>query len=143
MIVEPQMMELRFGDEPLRPRFDLELSPDGGTQVRVLSSFQRSGDPRKFTTAHGAWFEGSPGWYLDPQEGVARPLDRRVSSAAIHRLTRAPFIHEAIERLPALIAQGLPQASPSRSAPSFRTCPRSPTWSISSPPSACARAARW
>jgi superfamily II DNA or RNA helicase len=110
VIVEPQMMELRFGDEPLRPRFDLELSPDGG-QVLVKSSFQRSGDPRKFTTAHGAWFEGSPGWFLDPQEGVARPLDRRVSSAAIHRLTRAPFIHEAVERLPALIAQGLPRVA--------------------------------
>ena len=27
VIVEPQMMELRFGDEPLRPRFDLELGP--------------------------------------------------------------------------------------------------------------------
>ena len=110
VIVEPQMMELRFGDEPLRPRFDLELSADGA-QVLVKSSFQRSGDPRKFTTAHGAWFEGSPGWFLDPQEGVARPLDRRVSSAAIHRLTRAPFIHEAIERLPALIAQGLPKVA--------------------------------
>ena len=110
VIVEPQMMELRFGDEPLRPRFDLELSPDGA-QVLVKSSFQRSGDPRKFTTAHGAWFEGSPGWFLDPQEGVARPLDRRVSSAAIHRLTRAPFIHEPIERLPVLIAQGLPKVA--------------------------------
>ena len=29
VILEPQMMELRFGDEPLRPRFDLELGPDG------------------------------------------------------------------------------------------------------------------
>jgi hypothetical protein len=42
VILEPQMMELRFGDEPLRPRFDLELSQDG-TQVLVKSSFQRPG----------------------------------------------------------------------------------------------------
>ena len=110
VIVEPQMMELRFGDEPLRPRFDLELSPDG-TQILVKSCFVRPGDPRKFTTAQGAWFEGSPGWYIDPQEGVARPIDRRVAPAAIRRLLRAPFIHEPIEALPQLIAQGLPKVA--------------------------------
>ena len=110
VIVEPQMMELRFGDEPLRPRFDLELSPDG-TQILVKSCFVRPGDPRRFTTAQGAWFEGSPGWYLDAQEGVARPIDRRVAPAAIRRLLRAPFIHEPIESLPQLIAQGLPKVA--------------------------------
>ncbi len=110
VIVEPQMMELRFGDEPLRPRFDLELSQDG-TQILVKSSFQRPGDPRKFTTAQGAWFEGSPGWYVDPQDGVARPIDRRVSPTSIRRLVRAPFIHESIDRLPQLIAQGLPKVA--------------------------------
>jgi superfamily II DNA or RNA helicase len=110
VIVEPQMMELRFGDEPLRPRFDLELSSDG-TQILVKSSFSRPGDPRKFTTGQGAWFEGSPGWYLDAQEGVARPVDRRVAPASIRRLLRAPFIHEPIESLPQLIAQGLPKVA--------------------------------
>jgi len=110
VILEPQMMELRFGDEPLRPRFDLELSPDG-TQILVRSCFSRPGDPRRFTTAQGAWFEGSPGWYLDPQEGVARPIDRRVAPASIRRLLRAPFIHEPIESLPQLIAQGLPKVA--------------------------------
>ena len=110
VIVEPQMMELRFGDEPLRPRFDLELSQDA-QQVVVKSSFQRPGDPRKFTMAQGAWFEGNPGWYVDAQEGVARPIDRRVSPAAIRRLSRAPFIHEPIESLPQLIAQGLPKVA--------------------------------
>src|SRR5262249_54862232 len=82
VIVEPQMMELRFGEESLRPRFDLELSSDGG-QVLVKSSFMRPGDPRKFTMAQGAWFEGSPGWHVDPQEGVARPIDRRVSPSSV------------------------------------------------------------
>jgi superfamily II DNA or RNA helicase len=110
VIVEPQMMELRFGDEPMRPRFDLELSQDG-TQVVVKSSFQRPGDPRKFTTAQGAWFEGNPGWYVDAQEGVARPIDRRVSPASLRRLVRAPFIHESIDTLPQLIAQGLPKVA--------------------------------
>ena len=110
VIVEPQMMELRFGDEPLRPRFDLELSHDG-TQILVRASFQRQGDPRKFTTTSGAWFEGSPGWYVDAQEGWARPVERRVSPAAIRRLVRMPFISEPVERLPDLIMQGLPKVA--------------------------------
>ncbi|MDP9033727.1 MAG: DEAD/DEAH box helicase [Myxococcota bacterium] len=110
VIVEPQMMELRFGDEPLRPRFDLELSADG-SQILVRTSFQRQGDPRRFTTASGAWFEGSPGWYVDAQEGWARPIDRRVSPAAIRRLLRMSVIAEPVERLPDLVMQGLPKVA--------------------------------
>ncbi|MFO0678917.1 MAG: SNF2-related protein [Polyangiaceae bacterium] len=110
VIVEPQMMELRFGDEALKPRFDLDLTQDG-TQLVVKSSFQRAGDPRKFTTSQGAWFEGSPGWFVDAQEGVARPIDRRVSPAAVRRLARSPQIHESIEKLPQLISQGLPKVA--------------------------------
>lgn len=110
VIVEPQMMELRFGDEPLRPRFDLELSQDG-TQIVVKSSFQRQGDPRRFTTTSGAWFEGSPGWYVDAQEGWARPIDRRVSPAGVRRLLRLPAITEPVERLPELVMQGLPKVA--------------------------------
>jgi superfamily II DNA or RNA helicase len=110
VIVEPQMMELRFGDEPLRPKFDLELSPDGATIV-VRTSFQRQGDPRRFTTTSGAWFEGSPGWYVDAQEGWARPIDRRVSPAAVKRLLRLPVITEPVERLPELVMHGLPKVA--------------------------------
>ncbi len=110
VIVEPQMMELRFGDEPLRPRFDLELTPDG-SQIVVRTSFQRQGDPRKFTTSSGAWFEGSPGWYVDAQEGWARPLDRRVSPAAVRRLLRMPVISEPVESLPDMVMQGLPKVA--------------------------------
>ena len=110
VIVEPQMMELRFGDEPLRPRFDLELSQDG-TQIVVKSSFQRHGDPRRFTTASGAWFEGSPGWYVDPQEGWARPIDRRVSPAGLRRMFRMPALTEPVEKLPELVMQGLPKVA--------------------------------
>jgi superfamily II DNA or RNA helicase len=110
VIVEPQMMELRFGDEPLRPRFDLELSQDS-TQILVRTSFQRQGDSRKFTMTSGAWFEGSPGWYVDAQEGWARPIDRRASPAAIRRLLRLPIIAEPVERLPDLVMQGLPKVA--------------------------------
>jgi superfamily II DNA or RNA helicase len=110
VIVEPQMMELRFGDEPLRPRFDLELSSDGG-QIVVKTSFQRQGDPRRFTTTSGAWFEGSPGWYVDAQEGWARPIDRRVSPAAVRRLLRLPVITEPVDRLSDLVMHGLPKVA--------------------------------
>jgi superfamily II DNA or RNA helicase len=110
VIVEPQMMELRFGDEPLRPRFDLELSPEG-SQILVRASFQRPGDPRKFTLTSGAWFEGSPGFYVDAQEGWARPIDRRVSPAAMRRLLRMPVISEPVDTLPDLIMQGLPKVA--------------------------------
>ncbi len=108
VILEPQMMDLRFGDEPLRPKFDLDLSPDG-RHVIVKSSFMRQGDPRKFTTATGGWFEGSPGWYIDLSDGVARPIDRRVAPSSIRRLLRAPFIHEPVQNLAALVAHGLPK----------------------------------
>lgn len=110
VILEPQMMELRFGDEALKPRFDLELSQDGA-QVVVKSSFSRPGDPRKFTLNQGSWFEGSPGWHVDTQDGVARPIDRRVSPSSVRRLARSPSIHESIDRLPTLIAQGLPRVA--------------------------------
>ena len=110
VILEPQMMELRFGDEPLRPRFDLELGPDG-TTVLVKTTFQRAGDPRKFTLNQGGWFEGSPGWHVDAQEGWARPIDRRVSPGSIRRLMRTAYISESIDNLPSLIAQGLPRVA--------------------------------
>jgi hypothetical protein len=59
----------------------------------------------------GAWFEGSPGWYVDAQEGWARPIDRRVSPAGIRRLLRQPSIAEPVDRLPDLIMQGLPKVA--------------------------------
>jgi superfamily II DNA or RNA helicase len=110
VIVEPQMMELRFGDEPLRLRFDLELSQDG-TQILVRTAFQRQGDPRRFTMNSGAWFEGSPGWYVDAQEGWARPIDRRLSPAAMRRLLRMSVISEPVEKLAELLMQGLPKVA--------------------------------
>ncbi len=108
VVLEPQMMELRFSDDALRPRFDLELAQDG-QQVTVKSAFYRPGDARKFTMAQGGWFEGSPGWYIDLQEGTARPIDRRVSPAAMRRIMRAPFINAPTTDLAQLISQGLPR----------------------------------
>jgi len=109
IILEPQMMELRYNDDPLRCGFELSLSDDGQF-VNVKSFFTRANDARKFTTAQNAWFEGSPGWMVD-HEGFARPVDKRVSPASLRRLIRQPVIHEPIDRLPQLIAQGLPRVA--------------------------------
>ena len=116
VILEPQMMELRYNDEPLRASFELELSQDGQS-VLVKTFFTRSSETaggvreaRKFLASQGAWFEGSPGWHVDV-EGFARPLDKRVSPASLRRLIRQPVIHEPIDRLPQLIAQGLPRVA--------------------------------
>jgi len=109
VILEPQMMELRYNDDPLRAHFELELSQDGAFVI-VKTFFTRAGDPRKFLASQGAWFEGSPGWHIDV-EGFARPLDKRVSPASLRRLIRQPVIHEPIDNLPLLIAQGLPKVA--------------------------------
>jgi superfamily II DNA or RNA helicase len=109
VILEPQMMELRYQDEPLRASFELELSQDGQSVI-VKSFFTRANDPRKFMTSQGAWFEGSPGWHVD-HEGFARPIDKRVPPASLRRLIRQPVIQEPIEKLPLLIAQGLPRVA--------------------------------
>ena len=65
----------------------------------------------RFTTTSGAWFEGSPGWYVDAQEGWARPIDRRVSPAAVRRLLRLPVITEPVDRLAELVMHGLPKVA--------------------------------
>lgn len=108
VVVEPQMAELRYTDEALRPRFDLELD---GDRVLVKASFQRGSDARRVSLGQGAWFEGNPSYYVDAQDAMVRPIDRRVSPAGLRRLLRAPSIYESLENLPQLIAQGLPKVA--------------------------------
>ncbi|HSU39806.1 MAG TPA: SWIM zinc finger family protein, partial [Polyangiaceae bacterium] len=91
VLLEPALMQLRFVDEPLRPRFDLELV--GAETIVAKVTFERS-DGRRFQLTSGGWFEGAPGWHIDTSDGVARPLDPRVSPAALRRLLRSPTIAE-------------------------------------------------
>jgi superfamily II DNA or RNA helicase len=107
VLLEPALMQLRFGEEPLRPRFDLELV--GGDTIIVKASFERQTDKRRFSLLSGGWFEGWPGWHIDTQEGIARRVDKRVSPAAIRRLLRSPTIGEPMRELPRIIMQGLPK----------------------------------
>ena len=109
VLLEPSLMQLRFGEEPVKPRFDLELV--GGDTIIVKTSFERSADKRRFSLTQGGWFEGWPSWFIDTQEGIARRVDKRVSPAAMRRLVRSPTIGEPMRELGRLIMQGLPKVA--------------------------------
>ncbi|MND09894.1 hypothetical protein D3C83_335730 [compost metagenome] len=57
-------------------------------------TFERDGNGRRFSLTNGGWFEGNPGYHIDTTEGIARPIDTRVSPAALRRLMRASTIAE-------------------------------------------------
>lgn len=99
-----------------------------GEAVNVRASFTRQGDSRRLPIGNGAWFEGQPGWHID-NEGIAHPIDRRVTPAALRRLVKQPIIAEPIGELTALIAQGLPKVALAVGAnlPSSRRSPTSST----------------
>jgi SNF2-related domain/Bacterial SNF2 helicase associated/SWIM zinc finger len=109
VLLEPALMQLRFSEEALKPRFDLELV--GGDTIIVKTSFERVSDKRRFSLLQGGWFEGWPSWQIDTQEGIARRVDKRVSPAAMRRLLRSPTIGEPMRELARLIMQGLPKVA--------------------------------
>ncbi|MFT3770059.1 MAG: SNF2-related protein [Minicystis sp.] len=109
VLLEPALMQLRFGEDVVKPRFDLELV--GGDTIIVKASFERGTDRRRFSLMQGGWFEGWPSWHIDTQEGIARRIDKRVSPAAMRRLLRSPTIGEPMRSLPQLIMQGLPKVA--------------------------------
>jgi superfamily II DNA or RNA helicase len=102
-------MQLRFSSEVLRPHFDLEMV--GNDTIVAKASFEREGNGRRFSLSSGGWFEGTPGWHIDTTEGIARPIDARVSPAALRRLLRAPTIAEPSAELINLITNFLPRLS--------------------------------
>ncbi|MBN1606364.1 MAG: SNF2 helicase associated domain-containing protein [Polyangiaceae bacterium] len=109
VLLEPALMQLRYDDEPLKPRFDLELV--GSDTIVAKVTFERPGNGRRFQLISGAWFEGAPGWHIDTTEGIARPIDRRVSPAALRRLVRSPAIAEPASELISMITRGLPKVA--------------------------------
>ncbi|PIE05899.1 MAG: hypothetical protein CSA75_02345, partial [Sorangium cellulosum] len=109
VLLEPALMQLRFVDDVLQPRFDLELVNNDALVVKI--SFERVSDRRRFNLSQGGWFEGAPGWQLDTSTGTAHPLHRRVSPAALRRLLRAPTIAEPLSQVADLIMTGLPKVA--------------------------------
>jgi superfamily II DNA or RNA helicase len=109
VLLEPALMQLRFAEDVLRPRIDLELV--GGDTLVAKMSFERPGNGRRFPLGSGGWFEGAPGWHIDTSEGIARPIDRRVSPAALRRFLRAPTIAESATELATLITSEIPRVA--------------------------------
>jgi superfamily II DNA or RNA helicase len=108
VLLEPALMQLRFNAEPLKPRFDLEMV--GQDTIVAKATFDR-GDGRRFQLNQGGWYEGSPGWHIDTTEGIARPIESRVSPAALKRLVRSPTIAEPASDLIDIITRGLPMVA--------------------------------
>jgi superfamily II DNA or RNA helicase len=109
VLLEPALMQLRFSDDVLRPRFDLDL--DGDHSLVVKASFERTSDKRRFQLSQGGWFEGAPGWQIDTSAGVAHPLHRRVSPAALRRIVRSAAISEPVDKIGEVIMTGLPKVA--------------------------------
>ena len=109
VLLEPALMQLRFAEEALRPRFDLEMV--GSDTIVSKVTFERQNDGRRFQLTTGGWFEGAPGFHIDTNEGIARPLDHRVSPAALRRLLRSPTIAEPASELIGMITYGLPKVA--------------------------------
>ncbi len=109
VLLEPALMQLRFSEEPIKPRFDLEMV--GSDTIVAKCTFERPGDGRRFQLTSGGWFEGSPGWHIDTSEGIARPIDHRVSPAALRRFLRSATIAEPASELISLITYGLPKVA--------------------------------
>jgi superfamily II DNA or RNA helicase len=109
VLLEPALMQLRFAEDVLRPRIELEMV--GGETLVAKLTFERPSNGRRFSLASGGWFEGAPGWHIDTSEGIARPVDRRLSPAALRRFLRSPTIAESANDLVNLITSGVPRVA--------------------------------
>ncbi|MCA9605829.1 MAG: SNF2 helicase associated domain-containing protein, partial [Myxococcales bacterium] len=112
VLLEPASMELRFADEPLRPK--LELDPANSKAVRIRVVFE--GGSRRFSLSNGNWFEGTPGWHIDTTEGVARPVADAVTPAWLQRLYRSPALVHPASDLPYLLTEFIPRVAASLGA---------------------------
>ncbi len=109
VLIEPASMELRFHDEPLEPRIELERG--GGGAVRVRIHFVQPSNNRRFSLSSGVWFPGTPGYHLDVTEGVARPLAAGASPGWLERLLTTPSLAYTEDELPGLLTDAIPRVA--------------------------------
>ncbi len=114
VLLEPASMELRFANEALKPR--IELDPVNAETLRIRVVFSLESNKRRFALSSGAWFEGTPGWQIDTTEGVARPVSELVTPAWLQRLYRSPAMVQTHDELPALLGEYIPRISASLGA---------------------------
>ncbi len=107
VLLEPSAKELRFPDEELKPRLELDLPQSDAVRIRVM--FQPNGAGRRYGLGTGVWFEGTPGWHIEPTEGVARPIASTLSPVWLQRLFRSPALMHPVEDLPRFIAEFTPK----------------------------------
>ncbi|MFO0680825.1 MAG: SNF2-related protein [Sandaracinus sp.] len=107
VLLEPASMELRFSEEPLRPRIELDQANAKTCRVRVV--FETKNGVRRFPLSSGAWFEGTPGWHVDTTEGIARTVADQVTPAWLTRLYRSPALILPVGELPRLLGELLPK----------------------------------
>jgi superfamily II DNA or RNA helicase len=112
VLLEPASMELRFSEDPLRPRLELDQANAKAVRVRVVFE---SGS-RRFPLSNGNWFEGTPGWHVDTTEGVARPVGDAVTPAWLQRLYRSPALVYPAQELPRLLTELIPRVAASLGA---------------------------
>jgi superfamily II DNA or RNA helicase len=115
VLLEPASMELRFADEALKPRIELDATGEDSARARVVFELPSSG--RRFSLSNGAWFEGTPGWYIDTVEGVARPITDSVTPAWLQRFYRSPSLVHPLSDLPYLLTDFVPRVANSIGAP--------------------------
>ena len=110
VIVEPQMMELRFGDEPLRPRFDLELSQDGDADRRARRRSSARAIRASSRRRAGRVVRGEPG-LVRRRAGGLGAADRppRVARARSGASCACRSSTSRSSTLPQLVLQGLPE----------------------------------
>lgn len=112
VLLEPSSMELRFVDEPLKPRLELDQANAKAVRVRVV--FEAGS--RRFPLSSGNWFEGTPGWHIDPVEGFARPVADQVTPGWLQRLYRSPALVHPASELPRLLTDLIPRVAASLGA---------------------------
>lgn len=109
VLLEPALMQVRFSDDILRPKFELEMA--GADTVLAKASFVRGDDGRHFSLTSGGWFEGWPGYHIDTNEGIVRAIEKRVSPSGLRRLLNSPTIAEPVSELVSLITSDLPRVA--------------------------------
>ncbi|MDQ3034389.1 MAG: DEAD/DEAH box helicase [Myxococcota bacterium] len=114
VLIEPASMELRFSEDALRPRIELDQANGRTCRVRVV--FESKGGVRRFPLSSGAWFEGTPGWHVDTTEGIARPVSDTVTPAWLQRLYRSPALIHPMSELPRLLGEFIPRVAASLGA---------------------------
>jgi len=112
VLLEPASMELRFMAEPLRPKIELDTANAKAVRIRVI--FESSN--RRFPLSNGHWFEGTPGWHIDPTDGTARPVADAVTPAWLQRLYRSPALVHPTSDLPRLLTEFIPRVAASLGA---------------------------